>query len=169
MKPFVDLHCRPTAQAFAEALGWQVWKRDAVFLKADSDGGRVKKGDAVASENSMALRKAAKKQVLVDPTRVKGFEKDAGLVRAVAETKSAFELPLSVLLRSKGRKRARWIDAYRTFWTLCLKREAQLFVTSQAENAFDVKHPREVLAIIQQFGPSKLQAQQLLENAGKWP
>lgn len=168
MKTVTDLHIAPSTQAFAESMGWQAVSPSTVFLKSDGDGGNVKKGDAVASENSMALRKAAKKKVLVDPTHIKRFEKDEGLVRAVAETDSAFELPLAVLLHASGRKRARWIQAYRAFWQLCVKRKASVFVTSQAESPWDVKHPRETLALIQQFGPSKLQAQQLLSEAGTW-
>ncbi|MBI4361515.1 hypothetical protein HY572_07140 [Candidatus Micrarchaeota archaeon] len=169
MKKCTDLHVGPGAKAFAESLGWQVRGPATVFLDTDQDGGRVKKGDAVASINSMGLRKAAKKQVLVDPTHVVRFEKDEGLVRAVAETPSAFELPLRLLLHASGRRRARLVEAYKAFWALCQKRKAKWFITSQAENAWDVKHPREVLAIIQQFGPSKLQAQQMLEEAGTWP
>ncbi len=172
---FTDLHCGPTAKAFAESLGWRAECPRTVRLEKGGQIQLVRAGDAVSAQNGMWLRQAAKKGVLVDPTFVERFQRDEGLVRAVAETKSAFELPLWPVLHASGKKRSRLMQAYRAFFALCLKRKARLFVTSQGETQWDVKSPREMAAFITQLAVAPDKARALLgkevlewKNASGW-
>ena len=153
-----DAHCLPAAADFAETLGWKTHSPKRLVLQAGKDLQAVQKGFSVASENGDWLRQAARKNVLVDPTFVLKFEKDEGLVRAVAETQSVFELPLWPLLHASGRKRASLLSSYGRFAALCDKRGAKWVWTSQAQAAWDVKSPRETEALLIQVGLTREQA-----------
>ena len=163
MKPF-DANCPAPAAAFAAGLGWNVATPAQLELKTGNDLRLVKTGMSVCSANGEWLRQAARKNILVDPLALLKFEKDEGLVRAVAETDSVFELPMRPLLHTFGRKRASLLSAYFKFYALCQKRGAKVTFTSQAQSNFDVKSPRETVAIWQQIGLRREQAAQVMKH-----
>lgn len=136
----------------AQKLGWSVATPARLELKVGNDLRLVKAGMSVCSINGEWLRQACRKGILVDPLQVVKFEKDEGLVRAVAETDSLFEIPMRPLLHSFGRRRAQLLSAYAKFFTLCQKRGARVAFTSQAQSPYDVKSPREAVAVWQQMG-----------------
>lgn len=111
------------------------------------------------SDNSETLRRAARKGVLINCLQVKNFQKDEGLIRAVAEGESAFEIPFFALLHSTGAQRANLLRKLRFFVKKCLKLNARFVFTLRAQSKFDLKTPREVIAIAQLLGLSKEQAQ----------
>lgn len=159
-----DANCAAPAAALARELGWTAATPARLELKSGNDLRLVKAGMSVCSVNGEWLRQACRKGILVDPLLVPKFEKDEGLVRAVAETDSVFELPLRPLLHSFGRKRATLLAAYGKFLALCQKRGASVAFTSQAQGAFDVKSPREAVAIWQQVGIPREAAARMMEN-----
>jgi RNase P/RNase MRP subunit p30 len=122
--------------------------------------------DVVESASSELLRKAAKKSVLINCLQVKNFQKDEGLIRAVAEGESAFEIPISVLLHSNGTQRANLLRRLRFFVKKCLKLKAKFVFTLRAKSKFDLKTPREVAAIAQLLGLSKEQAVLIIKKSG---
>lgn len=159
-----DPNCSTQAAALAQELGWTVASPARLELKAGNDLRLVKAGMSVCSANGEWLRQACRKGILVDALQVPKFEKDEGLVRAVADTDSAFELPMSPLLHSFGRKRAALLSAYAKFFSLCQKRGAKVAFTSQAQSAFDVKSPREAVAVWQQMGLTRDIAAQVMKH-----
>lgn len=163
MKAF-DANCSKQAAALAQQLGWSVGTPARLELKTGNDLRLVKPGMSVFSANGDWLRQACRKGILVDPTSVLKFEKDEGLVRAVAETESVFELPLRPLLQAFGRRRAQMLSAYSKFVALCQKRGAKITFTSQAQNVWDVKSPREAIAIWQQINLKRQDVAGVLEN-----
>jgi len=160
----IDADCTFPAAGKAKELGWTVTSPARLDLKSGNDLRLVKTGMSVCSVNGEWLRQACRKGILIDALSVPKFEKDEGLVRAVAETESVFELPLRPLLHSFGRKRANLLAAYAKFFALCQKRGAKIAFTSQAHNEFDVKSPREAVAVWQQVGLSREQVQHALQQ-----
>ncbi len=163
MKPF-DANCPAQATGKASELGWSVATPSRLELKSGNDLRLVKTGMSVSSVNGEWLRQAARKNILVDALGVLKFEKDEGLVRAVADSDSVFELPLRPLLHAFGRRRAQLLSAYSKFYVLCQKRGAKVAFTSQAQTDFDVKSPREAVAIWQQMGLKREQAAHVMKN-----
>ncbi|MBI2445024.1 hypothetical protein HYV43_01415 [Candidatus Micrarchaeota archaeon] len=163
MKAF-DANCTPSAAAKAKELEWTVASPPRLELKSGNDLRLVKAGMSVSSMNGDWLRQACRKSILVDPLAVPKFEKDEGLVRAVADSDSVFELPMRPLLHSFGRRRAQRLSAYSKFYVLCQKRDAKIAFTSQAQSAFDVKSPREAVAIWQQMGVPRDRAASVMKQ-----
>ena len=163
MKPF-DANCTIPAVSKAQELGWRLATPSRLELKSGNDLRLVKTGMSVCSMNGEWLRQACRKRILVAPLGVLKFEKDEGLVRAVAETDSVFELPMRPLLHAFGRRRAQLLSAYSKFYGLCEKRGAKVAFTSQAQSAFDVKSPREAVAIWQQLGLKRDQAASVMKQ-----
>ncbi len=159
-----DANCPTPAASKAKELGWGFSTPVRLELKTGNDLRLVKTGMSVCSANGDWLRQACRKNVLIDPLNVLKFEKDEGLVRAVAETDSVFELSLRPLLHSFGRKRAQLLSAYSKFFTLCQKRKAKVAFTSQSQGVFDVKSPREAVAIWQQMGLTREAAARTMEQ-----
>jgi ribonuclease P/MRP protein subunit RPP1 len=121
--------------------------------------------NAVESTNSELLRAACKRDaglLLVNPLKVPKFQKDDGLVRAVGEAARnaplAFEIPVRAFLSSKFVYRAKLVSQVRAFLRLCLKFKAPFVFTSGAQTAFELKSPREVIAIGVFYGISPEQA-----------
>lgn len=159
-----DAHCSTSAAVFSKELGWSVATPVRLELKSGNDLRLVKSGMSVFSQNGEWLRQACRKGILVDPVVVPKFEKDEGLVRAVADTQSVFELPMLPLLHSFGRKRAILLAAYAKFFALCQKRGAKVVFTSHAQSHWDVKSPREAVAIWQQVGLTREQVQRIMSE-----
>ena len=116
---------------------------------------------AVESTNSELLRKAAKRargRALVNAFLVPKFFQDDGLIRVVVETENVFEIPLHYFLHSTHVHRAKLFDETKAFLKKCLKFKAPFTFSSRAESEFDLKSPREAIAVAQCLSLTREQA-----------
>lgn len=147
------------ALGFSETLSASVLvlgsPRDANAIRAQA-GGLI----SVESLDGELLRTAAKNRgvQLVNPLNATGFSRDDGLIRIVAEQGKAFEIPISTVLRSKHVFRAKAMNQIREFSRRCFKLGAKIVFTSRAQEEWDVKSPREIIAIASLLGFSREQA-----------
>ncbi len=148
----------------AEKLGWAAHSPLCLTVRHPGEWKQTQSLCSVWSESSELLRQASKRCKLIDPTGVRGFEKDAGLVRAVSERGAFFELPLRPLLHEWGAVRAARMARYKDFLALCEKRSAKIVFASHAQSVFDLKSPFEVKAILRQLNLSAEQATALLKR-----
>lgn len=127
----------------------------------------------LSSANNEVLKKASNHQgnypLLIDAYSVPNFYRDDGLIRAVAHQslegrKVAFAIPYAYLLRSSFVFRARFVAQTKLFIAKCIKRNAPFVLVSGAENAFELKSPREAIALAQLFDISFEQAQKALSS-----
>ncbi|HLD76006.1 MAG TPA: RNase P subunit p30 family protein [Candidatus Norongarragalinales archaeon] len=142
----------------SENLGWVPHVTRRFFLRNSAELKKVQGTCSVSSESSELLRQASKRAKLINPTLVKGFDKDVGLVRTVAERGGYFEIPLRPLLHAWGVPRAIQLQRMRDFFKLAFKLKALVVFSSQAESGYDLKSPFEVLAMWQEFGMTREQA-----------
>ncbi len=157
MTSFTDLNLGAAGlEKQALALGFSYAKpAKSVFLESPKDLKQAS-GSVVAVESkSVDLLKAAFKRdfkaLLVNPYSVDKFFNDDGLVRALKQASEeracAFEIPVAFFLSSKHVFRARFIGQTRAFLKRCLKFRAPFVFTSRACSEWDLKSPREVIAI----------------------
>ncbi|MBI4399607.1 hypothetical protein HY570_02560 [Candidatus Micrarchaeota archaeon] len=109
----------------------------------------------VNSTSVELLKKGIKKFDLV---YFPGFYLDSTLIRAVAENKKAFEIPISDILNVSGIKRAYIMGRIRQFLRLCNRSHASYVLTSRAKDTLEVKAPSEMIAIGEILGLTKDQA-----------
>ncbi len=129
-----------------------------------------------SAQSGELLRKAAATSnpsslLLLDPFQAQNFQKDDGLVRAVAQSAGQgrpvlFAIPLSHLLRSSFVYRARFVAGARGFAKKCLKFGAPFAVVSNASSEWELKSPREAVALASLFGLSEQQAR---ASVSDWP
>jgi RNase P/RNase MRP subunit p30 len=159
----------------ALGLGW----RAAAALPRFSVSSRAELGKAigfagaciVSGKSSESLRKAcalSSSPMLVNAFEVPNYHRDDGLVRVVAQAAQArlvaFELPLSLFLRLSFVYRARFVSQATSFVRKCVKLKAPIVVTSGAADEFELKSPREAIALAGLFGLSQLQARAAISN-----
>jgi RNase P/RNase MRP subunit p30 len=139
-----------------------------VVLKSQKDLALLKKGDVAESEKSELLRKAAEKDVLVNPLNVKGFFRDEALIRSVGEGKGIFAIPLVAIVSSKGASRAKLLRELKNFVRLCFRLKAKfVFTNAYAKSKFDLKGKREVQGMGSLFSLTPLQAKKAFETEGR--
>ena len=167
----IDLNLsNPALEKKALGLGWAsaLTARvvDVSKAKAGQGNGMLVSAEA---ENGELLRRAASNPNvdLINPLRTREFYRDAGLIRAVAEAGKAFEIPLAPLLATEFVFRAKLITQAREFVRRCVKLHAPVVFTSRAESEFDLKSPRETLALIQLLGLSEQQARYAVSKAAQ--
>lgn len=144
----------------------EVFNPEVLFLNTPKDLKQLTDGIAVESKNSELLRTAAKKKVLVNPLLVKGFNKDDGLVRAVASGNAMFEIPVFYLVHADPVKRSELIKQLSIFTKKCVKLGARFCLTSRAITVFDLKNPHEMIAIGMTLGLTRDQAKAAISI---WP
>lgn len=88
--------------------------------------------------------------LVVNPLAARDFYKGAGLFGAAREKELVFEIPISAILRS--RERSKLFFQLRIFLKNCTRRKAPFIFTSRAANEFELKSPREIIAIGQTLG-----------------
>ena len=110
----------------------------------------------VSSDNPETLKKACKRDA--DMLLFPRFVPDVGLVRAAAENRKPFEIPLSLLLERRGAERAFLISRMRVFLRLCNKYGADFIITSGASSRLSMKSPGELTAVGEALGLSHDQA-----------
>ena len=173
---FADLNCSvPSLYAEASKLGWTEIRTAIIqplSSQADLDRLREKKKvadvpAAVESSSSELLRLAAKRDFvdLINPLLVPGFERDDGLVQIVSDEKKTFEIPLLPVLQSKHVFRAKLLNQLAAFIKLCRKLGANFVFTSRAREEYDLKSPREAMAIAQLLGLDREQAKYAIGDA----
>ncbi len=127
----------------------------------------------VSSKSGEILKKLSSRDsgavLLLDAFSSLNFFKDDGMIRSVALESSsgkkvAFAIPYAYLLRSSFVYRARFVAQSKLFLAKCLKRGAPFVMVSGAENEFELKSPREALALAQLLGLSFEQAQKALST-----
>ncbi len=172
---FFDLNLRNSQlEKQALALGFtKTFTPPAVEIKTQRDLNAIRGEDgdgfyALESVDSELLRKAAKRargRALVNAFLVKNFHRDDGLVRVVAESENVFEIPLYYFLHSAHVHRAKLFDEAAAFLKKCLKLKAPFVFTSRAESEFDLKSPREIIAVGECLGLTREQAVFALSEA----
>lgn len=86
------------------------------------------------------------------------FVPDVGLVRAAAESKKPFDIPLSLILERRGAERAFLMSRISIFLKLCNKHDADVVLTSGASSRFFMKSPGELTSLGEALGLSHDQA-----------
>lgn len=137
-----------------------------IFLKTAKDAERISRDCIVQCDNAGLLAGACAKAAFVNPIPARGFFKDEALVRAAADNKCVFVIPLGVIVNSDGSGRARLLRELRFFLRLCLKLKAKFFFTNElSESKFDLKNAREAQAIGVLLGLTLLQARAAFKNS----
>lgn len=166
----------PKLEAKALSLGWaRAAAPQRIVVETQADLKKVpRSGVALASGKSgEVLKKLSSRDsqatLLVDAFSVPNFFKDDGLIRSVADAekngcKIAFAVPYAYLLRSSFVYRARFVSQTRIFLSKCLKLGAPFVVVSGAQNEFELKSPREAIALCELLGLSFEQAQKALSS-----
>jgi len=127
-----------------------------IFLEASKPSElkkKPKKGEllCVVSSDNETLRQACRKpyiSFLLDPS----FSGDVGLLKLAAEKNKPFLLPTSLVLESRGMRRAMLLSRMRFFVHLCTAFKTPLLLGSGAKNEFQLKTPRELVAIASALG-----------------
>lgn len=135
-----------------EGNGLEIRVRRAEDLRFKKDGRII----LVSSDDPETLKKICKKDV--DMLLFPRFMPDVGLVRAAAEGKKPFEIPISLLLERRGSERAFLMSRISVFLNLCNKYGADFIFTSGASSRLSMKSSGELVAIAEALGLSHDQA-----------
>ena len=167
---FVDLGLADSRlQSKALKLGWGnavVLPRFSIESRQDLNKAAAQAGACIVfSKSGDLLRKTvslSRSPMLVDAFSVPNFYRDEGLIRAIAQENSSrpvgFELACSQFLRCSFVFRARFVSQATSFVKKCFKLDAPVIVTSGAVDDFELKSPRETIALAELFGFSQMQA-----------
>jgi len=122
--------------------------------------------NVVSSTNAALLVEACKRgtATLVMPLDSPEYWKNDALLMAAVDKNRVFEIPLRPLLHSKYARRAKLMGQLKFFLRRCVKQHARFVITSRAESEYDVKSPREAIALGQLLGLTKQQAQHALSK-----
>ncbi|MBI5177244.1 hypothetical protein HY995_04120 [Candidatus Micrarchaeota archaeon] len=169
---FCDLNlANPALEKRALELGFSRARPAAVFavnsrpaLRAlrNSNSGTVAVEGSSGDLLKDCIRECRDKILLINPHSVPRYFLDDGLVRSVASAapsqRVAFEIQLRPLLLSSFAQRAKIISQTSEFLRRCLKLGAPFVLTSRASSEWELKSPREVIAIGTLFGLNHGQA-----------
>lgn len=167
MRRYIDLNIvNQELAAFARSLGWDEACTTRVFnLRSNKElnllfSSKIDGLTVVESENAEFLKRAlkSKKRFLINSCLAKDFHRDNVLVRAAMEAKVAFEVPLHDFVNSSFVQRAKIITQLRSFLRMCVKFKVCYIFTSRAETKWELKSPREVIAIAELLGLTYEQA-----------
>lgn len=125
-----------------------------------------KQFSAVSSTNAELLVEACRRgtATLVMPLNSPDYWKNDALVMAAVDKNRVFEIPLKPLLHARHAQRAKLVSQLRFFLRKCVKQRARFIITSRAESEYDLKSPREAIALAQLLGLTKEQAQHALSK-----
>ena len=98
------------------------------------------------------------------PLNSPDYWKNDALVMAAVDKNRVFEIPLKPLLHARHAQRAKLVSQLRFFLRKCVKQRARFIITSRAESEYDLKSPREAIALAQLLGLTKEQAQHALSK-----
>lgn len=132
--------------------GVEIKPRNAEDIKFKKDGKII----LISSDDPETLKKACKKDV--DMLLFPRFIPDTGLVRAAAENRKPFEIPVSLLLERSGAEMAFLISKMSIFLRLCNKYGSDFVLTSGASGRLSMKSPAELISVGEALGLSHDQA-----------
>ncbi|MEW5955497.1 MAG: RNase P subunit p30 family protein [Candidatus Micrarchaeota archaeon] len=137
-----------------------------IVLRSGKDIPTQREFNAVSSANSALLVEACKRgtATLVMPLDSPEYWKNDALLMAAVDKNRVFEIPLRPLLHARHAQRAKLIGQPRFFLRRCVKQRAHFVITSRAESEYDLKSPREAIALGQLLGLTKQQAQHALSK-----
>ena len=122
-------------------------------------------GNEVINE---AALKDSKVDILVHPCGEKGGgELSHVLVRYAAENGIAIDFNLNAIIHSKRSDRARILWKMREILKLVRKYKALMIITSNAHSIYDLRAPREMIALASLFGMRKEEAVHALSDIPK--
>ena len=149
MKHFTDLNVsNPQLFDKALSLGFQkTYSLTVASLPSKNSGGDVVQGP---SDLVISACKQNRPFQFINPLLDREFYKNASLLAAAREKGKVFEIPILFLLRD--RDRSRLMFQLRIFLKNCLKRKVPFVFTSRAASEFELKSPREIIAIGQCLG-----------------
>lgn len=102
--------------------------------------------------------------ILSHPLTKKGGGLNHVLARAAAKNRVAVEFDLGHITRDRGGSRVRALTGFRRNLELCRKYGAPMLLTSGALSRFDIRAPREMMAIAGLFGMTHEEAEQSLSS-----
>ncbi len=160
MKSYVDLNLSNAAlRQKALSLGYSEASTLQVAILPSKANSNVK-AQVIESANVELLISACKRHnspfTFINPLLCNDFYKGTALLEIAREKEKAFEIPLRFLLRSPNRSKLMF--QLRIFLKNCLKRKIPFIFTTRALTEFDLKSPREIIAISQQLGLTYEQA-----------
>lgn len=171
---YIDLNIASLELAgFARSLGWsEALSMKSIRLSSEEELSRLFSAKdlglaAVESEDADFLKRAlkSKKYFLINPTQAKDFHRDDVLARAASEARIPFEIPFYDFLNAYFVRRAKAITQLTAFLRMCTKFKASYVFTSRAKTRWDVKSPREAVALAQLFGLTYEQAARAISEA----
>ncbi len=114
---------------------------------------------SLEAANVDALIKQCKRKnspQLVNPLSAVDFYKSAALIEVCREQNKCFEIPLSYILKSDNQ--SLMFFQLRIFLKNCLRRRVPFCFSTRAHNEFELRSPRELIAIGQTLGLTYEQA-----------
>lgn len=114
--------------------------------------------NVLEAQNADSLVKLCKqkKTIFVNPLSCPDYYKSRALIEIAREKDKVFEIPLCYLLRSTDKSKV--LFQLKAFLANCIKRKVKFFFSSRASNEFELKSPREIIAIGQTLGLTYEQA-----------
>ncbi len=119
----------------------------------------------IEAPNAVALIAKCKQRgspLFVNPLSAIDFFNSSALIEICKEKEKTIEIPLSYLLNAKNK--GKLIFQLRLFLKQCLKRKVKFVFTSRATSEFEIKSPREIIAIGQMLGLTFEQATAALKG-----
>lgn len=137
-----------------------------IVLRSGRDVPTQREFNAVSSTNAALLVEACKRgtATIVLPLESPDYWKNDALLMAAVDKNRVFEIPLRPLLHAKYARRAKLMGQLKFFLHRCVKQHAHFVITSRAESEYDLKSPREAIALGQLLGLTKEQAQHALSK-----
>ncbi len=123
----------------------------------------LQRSQVIEAPNAVSLVAKCKQRsspTFVNPLSAPDFYNSAALVEMCREREKIVEIPLVYLLRSTNKSKL--IFQLRIFLKNCLKRKVKFVFTSRASTEFELKSPREIIAIGHVLGLTYEQASKAL-------
>jgi len=98
------------------------------------------------------INRAALESPLVDILAHPGERLNQVLMRFAAENRVAIEFNLDSIIKLRGRERVRVLAIFRHNLKLARKYDAPMILTSNAQSVYDLRAPREMIALASVFG-----------------
>ncbi len=140
-------------------------KTQIMTLRSRADVNLIRAGAVVDSQDAELLKECLRhRPASIDPTHVRQFYRQEGLVQLAKDAGIPFSLPLLPLLHSSGNARAKLLHQYRRFIGVCRAVQAPFWLVLEAQDSYDQKTEREWEAVATtQFGLTSLQARACLK------
>jgi len=101
------------------------------------------------------INRAALESPLVDILAHPGERLNQVLMRFASENRVAIEFNLDSIIKLRGRERVKALAIFRHNLKLARKYDAPMLLTSNAQSIYDLRAPREMIALASVFGMSE--------------